>query len=234
MPTGQTELELNQLDQFFTEHLPWASPETAGKIQVYCKLLEFWNKRINLTGIPIPQWLDKIISESAVLTTLVPQPDPISQSSPMWMDMGTGAGIPGLIIASMLPKQKIILVDSRRKKTDFIQHAISEMRLNNTDVINERLENIPSLFPYYSHAVSVFFSRALADLKRLSVYADPLAKDGSILISPRGDSENGNGVLYSMKTGRVWSGKVYDVSVPGFNRSIKCAKLSLTEAVSAV
>jgi len=231
---GTTELEHNQLELFFAEHLPWAAPGSADKIQVYCQLLEFWNKRINLTGIPIRQWLDKIITESAVLVNLVPELSHVSLPSPVWMDMGTGAGIPGLIIASMLPTQNIVLVDSRRKKTDFIQRAISEMRLDNVEVINERLENIPELVPRYRHAVSVFFSRALADLKSLSIYADPLAADHSILISPRGDSENDIGIKFSLKSGRVWSGGLHDVSVPGFNRRIKCAKLSVMEVVGAV
>ncbi len=112
------------LDRWIGHHFPWAAEGSGDRIRTLLFELEIWNKHTNLTGLAVDQWLDKIVAESAALVPLIenrpgqsmvhvdfhlPRPG-------YWMDMGTGAGIPGLIIAAMCPDQKICLVDSRRKR----------------------------------------------------------------------------------------------------------------------
>lgn len=209
-------------ERWFRDWFPVADPDAGRRIGIFLEELEQWNQRINLTGISRDQWMDRIVAESAVLATLVPSG---SFGRAAWMDMGTGAGIPGLIIASMFPGQRICLVDSRGKKTDFIRHAAARMNLPEVEIISDRLESIPKSRNDLNHAISVFFSRALGAIPDLAAYAEPMAAPGAILISPRGGTEKENEIQCLPKKGRKWTGCIVSISVPGFERRLKCAKL---------
>ena len=224
-------MKLN-LEQLIEYHFPWAPSDSVQRLQTYLSVLEDWNNRVNLTGIPTDQWLDKIVSESAVLITLVPGFGSGFKRD-YWMDMGTGGGIPGLIIAAMCPDQPLVLVDSRRKKIDFVRHAVSEMGLASVEIVNDRLEQVVLSDPRIKRSISVFFSRALADLEKLINYADPFAAEGSVLISPRGGKESENRVDFRSKDGRGWSGRIHSVPVPGFERDLKFAKCFLEASCDA-
>jgi 16S rRNA (guanine527-N7)-methyltransferase len=215
------------VSEFIQHHFTWADPGSGERIHRYLAELEKWNNRINLTGIPVAGWLEKIVAESAALVIPVLQKKISAEPGDIWIDMGTGAGLPGLIIAAMLPSQAIWLVDAKQKKTSFLQNVISKIHLKNARVVQNRLETLSVTYPELRQNVSVLFSRALAGIDQLIAYADTLAAPGAVLISPRGGTTTQKHVLLQAKRGRIWSGYVWNLPVPGFDRAMACVKLSL-------
>ncbi|MBN1879304.1 16S rRNA (guanine(527)-N(7))-methyltransferase RsmG [bacterium] len=215
------------MQPWISKNCSWADSGAGDRLTLYLKELALWNRRYNLTGFPEHQWMDKIVAESAGLVSAILDNRIPGRESGSWMDMGTGAGIPGLIIAAMCPDQPIYLVDSRKKRIDFLTHIVRKMALRNVTVIHDRLEKIPDSHKNLKGAVSVFFSRALADTPDLVEYADPLASVGAILISPRGGTETDCAIQFISKHGRIWSGRIVYLPVPGFDRMLKCARLML-------
>ena len=90
------------------------------------------------------------------------------------IDIGSGAGFPGIPLAILSPKWNFTLCDSTTKKTIFLNELINELNLRNVKIVNDRVENIKSKF-------DIVTSRALADLKTIINYSLPvLKKDGFI------------------------------------------------------
>lgn len=215
------------VSEFIRNHFTWADPDSGKRIHLYLAELKKWNSRINLTGIPEAGWLDKIVAESAALVTPVLKMVMSVGPGDIWVDMGTGAGIPGLVIAAMLPSQAICLVEAKQKKTDFLRTVVSRLHLTHVRVVHNRLENLSVTHPELQQNVSVFFSRALAGIEQLVAYADSLAAPGAKLISPRGGTTAQKRVILRVKSGKIWSGYIWNLPIPGFSRTITCAQLSL-------
>ena len=103
------------------------------KLINYIELLNKWNKVYNLTAIrdPLEMISHHILDSLAVLPYLWPK---------NWLDVGCGAGLPGLVLAVMRPEWQFTLLDSNSKKTGFVQQAIIELGLKNVSVHCTRVE----------------------------------------------------------------------------------------------
>ncbi len=130
------------------------------KIERFIILLTTENARQNLVARPT---LDVIwqrhIADSAQLLEHVPR------ETGLWLDLGTGAGLPGLIIAIMRPEWKVWLVESRRRRIEWLESMVEELGPGNCTVVGSRLERVESV------PASVISARAfapLADILRLS------------------------------------------------------------------
>lgn len=125
--------------------------ESRQKLLDYLALLQKWNKVYNLTAIrDAGQMVSHHILDSlAVLPHLWPG---------RWLDVGCGAGLPGLVLAIVHPEWKFTLVDSNSKKTSFVQQAIIELGLHNVNVRCARVEDISP-----SEKFDGIISRAFAD-----------------------------------------------------------------------
>lgn len=112
--------------------------ETTQKLLDYLALLQKWNKVYNLTAIRDAEQMvsHHLLDSLAVLPHLWPG---------HWLDVGCGAGIPGLILAIARPGWKFTLLDSNSKKTSFVQQAIIELDLHNVDVCCARVEDLNSV-----------------------------------------------------------------------------------------
>ncbi len=109
--------------------------ETQKKLLEYLKLLQKWNKVYNLTAI---RDAEQMISHH-LLDSLAVLPYLWSGS---WLDVGCGAGLPGLVLAIARPDWQFTLLDSNSKKTSFVQQATIELGLQNVRVICARVEEI--------------------------------------------------------------------------------------------
>lgn len=99
----------------------------------YIELLHKWNQAYNLTAIRQPQeMVVKHLLDSLVVL-------PYMQGERV-LDVGTGAGLPGLVIALCMPEWSYVLLDSNVKKTRFVQQVIVELNLSNVTVIHSRVE----------------------------------------------------------------------------------------------
>ncbi len=103
------------------------------KLLEYVTLLHKWNKVYNLTAIRDPQ---EMVSHH-LLDSLVILP---YLWAGRWLDVGCGAGLPGLVLAIMRPDWQFVLMDSNSKKTGFVQQAIIALGLKNATVICARVE----------------------------------------------------------------------------------------------
>ncbi len=109
------------------------TPEVQRKLLTYLELLQKWNRVYNLTAIRQPEQMvmSHLLDSLAVLPHLWPG---------RWLDVGCGAGLPGLILALMRPEWTFALLDSNSKKTSFVRQAKIELELRNVSIYCTRVE----------------------------------------------------------------------------------------------
>ncbi len=153
------------------------SRETLARFDIWQKLLEKWSKKINLVAPGTLQgfWTRHAL-DSAQLAALVPD------SAKLGLDLGSGAGFPGLAIAIMRMQTVPIhmhLVESNAKKAAFLRVCAQETNAPIT-VICERIEAVPP------KAYDVITARALAPLPKLLQLSDPFADEKTLRLFPKG------------------------------------------------
>ncbi len=150
------------------------SPETTARLAAYRDLLLRWNTRINLISAETAAEIDqRHITDCAQLQPLLPQDGPIA-------DIGSGAGLPGLVLAIMQPEREIHLVESDKRKAAFLVEASAQLKLPMVRVHACRVE-IAKLPP-----LSAITARALAPLATLLPYADKFLAPGGVAVFPKG------------------------------------------------
>ncbi|HRO02629.1 MAG TPA: 16S rRNA (guanine(527)-N(7))-methyltransferase RsmG [Terricaulis sp.] len=154
------------------------SRETIARMATHLRLLGEWSERMNLVGPrEIEAFWQRHALDSAQLVALAPE-------AKSWVDLGSGAGFPGLVIAAFLaerPGADIHLVESTGKKAAFLRAVAEEAGLPVT-VFNERIE----AFGAGRGAYEVVTARALAPLPRLMAYAKPILDRGAIGLFHKG------------------------------------------------
>ncbi len=155
---------------------------TADPISLYLDELEAWNERINLTTVPVAERRTRHVGESLALLALL---DPAPGTS--LVDLGSGAGVPGIPIAIERPDITVTLIEADKRKAGFLIHVSGLLGLNNTVVLAERAEVTGhSAGQRGSHDLVV--SRATAALPVLCELALPLLRVGGRLVAMVGDS----------------------------------------------
>ncbi len=148
-----------------------ASPAIMGRLETYRALLADWSQRMNLIG---PKELDQFWKRHALDSA---QLVPLAPGAERWVDLGAGAGFPGLVIAAFLadaPGAEIHLVESTGKKAAFLREAARAMQVP-AKVFNQRIEDFGAGEGRYD----VVTARALAPLPRLILYAKPILDRGA-------------------------------------------------------
>lgn len=138
------------------------------------RLLETWNRHFNLTALrtPAEQVTGHLIDSLAVLPYL---------PAGALLDVGTGAGFPGLPLAIARPATRHVLLDSNLKKTRFVQHAALQLGLGNVEVIRARAEDFRPAVPF-----PVVIARAFAPLPRLLHLLGHLCAPGGQVLALKG------------------------------------------------
>lgn len=153
-----TDRQISQLEQFY-------------------QLLSEKNKVMNLTALAEPQdFLEKHLRDSLLLHRHF-QFEPGTRL----IDVGTGAGFPGIPIAVMEPELTVVLLDSLTKRIHFLEEVIAALDLKNAKVLNSRAESAgrqPELRESFDYCVS----RAVSHLNKLSEYCLPLVRPGGYFI----------------------------------------------------
>jgi len=143
------------------------------QIAAYLHELLRWNERINLTAITNPsEILVKHVLDSLVPASLLATEETL-------VDIGTGAGFPGIPIKIARPGIRLVLVESRGKKCSFLEHACRTLGLESTEVRQERAED---------RALLEHFSRSPADamITRAALKDEPALKAGKRIVSDKG------------------------------------------------
>ena len=157
------ELDKNQIEKFYK----------------YMDLLIEWNEKINLTAITNRKdILVKHFIDSLTIQRYLGDAVNI-------IDVGTGAGFPGIPIKIINPNLKVVLVDSLNKRINFLQEVIKKLNLDNIEVIHARAEDLGQN-KKYRETFDIVTSRAVANMSVLSEYLLPLAKVNGKCICMKG------------------------------------------------
>ena len=167
--------------QYFKEGLSQLEIKLSGRqieqfIRYYEMLIE-WNKLMNLTGIT--EYEDVINKHFIDSLSLVKATDIAGISSVI--DIGTGAGFPGIPLKIAFPHLNIVLLDSLNKRINFLNAVIEELGLENIRTIHGRAEEFAQK-EEYRECFDLCVSRAVANLSSLTEYCLPYVKEGGKFI----------------------------------------------------
>ena len=169
LKSGATKLGLN------------LTPRQLEQFNIYYRELTEWNKRMNLTAITdyeevqIKHFLDSLT------VTLAFKP-PIGKLR--LIDIGTGAGIPGLPLKILFPEIRLVLLEATAKKTAFLHHLTDKLELDNVEVVVGRAEEIAHL-AQYREQFDLVLSRGVAPLPTLVELTLPFGTIGSSFIAQK-------------------------------------------------
>lgn len=150
---------------------------------VYFETLVDWNRRINLTRITDPQQV-AIQHFLDSLTCLLVFPRPLPPRGLRLIDVGSGAGFPGLPLKIVRPELRVTLLESVGKKTAFLAHVVATLGLKHVQVINSRAEDLAH-DPAHRGSYDVSVSRAVAGLATLAEYCLPFLRLGGRMIAAK-------------------------------------------------
>lgn len=150
------------------------SSTLAPRLEQYLRLLAQWNRVHNLTTITDPEeMVTKHLLDSLSVWRYLPEA--------RILDVGTGAGLPGIPLALACPDRAFVLLDSRAKKLGFVRHAVRELGLANAQTVHARVEDYRP-----DNAFDGVIARAFAALPKLAELARPLLKPGGLLLAMAG------------------------------------------------
>lgn len=160
------------------------NPGQIKRFELYYQELIEWNRRINLTAITgysavqVKHFLDSLTVTQALAGEEVESPDFSI------IDVGSGAGFPGVPLKILLPQPRLVLIEPTTKKAAFLQHIIGKLELENTEVVNSRAEEAGHL-PLYREQFALVLSRAVALLPALVELTLPFCRIGGRFVAQK-------------------------------------------------
>ncbi len=185
-PSGAGDASTRVLEKKLTDGLTalglTLAPDQQQKLVRYVLLMQKWNRVYNLTAIREPERMlsHHLLDSLAIIPSVMVQM-PHDGTPLRVLDVGSGAGLPGIPLAIACPDIDITMLDSNQKKTAFIQQSVSELQLMNASVECQRVEQwqAPQRF-------NVILSRAFAELSDFVQLAKHLLTPGGRFIAMKG------------------------------------------------
>lgn len=168
----------------------------------FTKLLLEWNRKFNLTRITDPEEI-AVLHYVDSLALLAVEHLPLGSSL---IDVGTGAGLPGIALKIMRPDLKVTLVDSVRKKLTFVEAVVTTLNLADVELVHSRAEDLAKM-PAYREQFDVVVGRAVARLKLLAEFCIPFCKIGGKFIAYKGPAPEDD-LQEALKTIKELGGKL--------------------------
>jgi 16S rRNA (guanine527-N7)-methyltransferase len=151
-------------------------PQAADRLAAYAELLATQGTLRGLIGPrEVPRLWDRHLLNCAVVERLIPEESTVA-------DIGTGAGLPGIVLALVRPDIHVSLVEPLLRRTTFLQEAVDELGLGNATVVRSRAEELPRA------SYDVVTSRAVAPLGKLARWCLPLCAEGGLMLAMKGSS----------------------------------------------
>ncbi len=151
-----------------------------------------WNQKFNLTGIKTPEDIKvkHFLDSLSVLEAL--DEDFAVNDAPKVLDIGTGAGFPGIPLKIVRPNIKLTLLDATRKKTEFLQHIVDALQLKDVEIIWKRSEDVireetyePNQANPHLAQYDVVLFRAVSEISKLVEWGFPFLKEGGSLVAQK-------------------------------------------------
>lgn len=158
--------------------LPECDDAAMQRLELLVAMLAEENQRQNLVSAASLEqvWLRHIV-DSAQLLPHVPR-----ETSSPWMDLGTGAGFPGLVIAALRPEREVVMVESRARRIEWLDRARIAMGLDKARVDGQRLELVET------RQAAVISARAFAPLDKLLTLSARFSTSDTVFLLPKGRS----------------------------------------------
>jgi 16S rRNA (guanine527-N7)-methyltransferase len=154
------------------------------QFELYYQELIEWNKKINLTAITDYSAVQvKHFLDSLTITLALPE-EAVQRPDFNIIDIGTGAGFPGVPLKILFPQPRLVLIEPITKKTAFLHHIIRKLELENVEVLNSRAEEAAHL-PLYREQFALVLSRAVALLPTLVELTLPFCQIGGRFIAQK-------------------------------------------------
>jgi 16S rRNA (guanine527-N7)-methyltransferase len=183
--------------------------EKIEQLMSFIKLLEKWNKAYNLTSIRNTEDMVSLhLLDSLAILPFI--------EGKYVIDIGTGAGLPGIPLAIYLPGIDFTLLDSNAKKTRFVQQAILELKLNNVTVCHSRVENyLPET------SFDTVITRAFASLSDIVKLSSHLVSQSGVILAMKGQLPDEQDINSAKTT-------LIPINVPGIPAKRCLVKMQLT------
>lgn len=158
------------------------SPLQVDQLLAYLDLIQKWNKVYNLTAVraPADMLTHHLLDSLAVISPLRRQPGVMGvDASAKLLDVGSGAGLPGVVIAICFPQLAVHCVDTVAKKAAFLNQSAVTLKLPNLRSIHARVESLKERY-------DVISSRAFASLADFTTWSDGALKEGGMWLAMKG------------------------------------------------
>lgn len=175
----------------------------------YLAQMQRWNRSYNLTALKDPgqMLIQHVFDSMAVEPVIRNLLDKNTVSKPVIVDVGTGAGLPGVVLAILHPNWQVHCIDAVEKKTAFIRHMVGVLGLSNLNVSHARIEAIPPL------QADIVVSRAFASLVDFATLAGRhIAPEGQLLAMKGRQPDDEISVLHAQTPWKVQH--IYPLIVP--------------------
>jgi 16S rRNA (guanine527-N7)-methyltransferase len=201
--------------------------EQQQQFSLYRELLLLKNQKMNLTAIDHPDDVEKkhFIDSLCIIPILIDamKTDVEGLSSIRLIDVGSGAGFPGIPLKIVFPGMHVTLLDSTAKRVQFLREVLETLGIRGAETIHSRAEDL-ARNALYRDQYSISIARAVAPLPTLCEYGMPFVMPGQLFVSMKGRIEQEE-LLRSTKAIQVLSGKleaVHEYLLPGteFIRSL--------------
>lgn len=163
-------------DHLLQQHLPsaWATEQQQQQLADYLELLKKWNRSYNLTAIDQPlKMVTHHLLDSLAIADWV--------TARRVLDLGCGAGLPGIPLAIVKPRQSFVLLDSVGKKTRFCQQAKMALGLSNVEVVQARAENWQ-----VEEGFDMIVTRAFSAIDQMLTVAEHLLSEKGVFLAMKG------------------------------------------------
>jgi 16S rRNA (guanine527-N7)-methyltransferase len=177
------------------------TPNMVRQIHVHVKDMLFWNRTTNLTSITDPYEVAvKHVIDSGAASVLLSDDEHV-------LDLGTGGGFPGIPLKIIRPSLHMTLVDSSRKKVNFVKQVIRELKLENTRAVEGRGEEL-AVSTDHQGRYDVVISRAFSGLDLFVPMALPFLKEGGRIIAMKGRDTDHEAELFQTVSIKMNDGTV--------------------------
>lgn len=214
----------NILKEELKKHNIIVSDKQCRMFKDYYGELILWNKKINLTRITeIEDFIIKHVIDSLMVEKLVD----LKLNSKV-IDIGTGPGVPGIILKIKRPDLKMWLLESQKKKTSFLKYVVTKLELTNIKILQSRAEKIGN-DNRFRESYDIAMARAVASLNQLLELSLPFLALGGIFVAMKSDDIKDE-IEESKNAFKALGGKLEDVIDYNIDEDI-CRKLVVVRKV---